>query len=174
MTSTTPERRIVVALSGASGAVYGVRLLQALRDIPSVQTHLTVSDAAWLNVRHELDLGPGDLEPLAHVTYPVADVGDGVSHMRQRLQIPGAQVEFVSHVQPGGVGHGEVGLHGRDVAQRLEQAHAVHGATGAAQGYNDAALRCRGSHGPYCARKKRGPGPASDSAFCNLLIHCPV
>lgn len=79
MTSTTPERRIVVALSGASGAVYGVRLLQALRDIPSVQTHLTVSDAAWLNVRHELDLGPGDLEPLAHVTYPVADVGAAIA-----------------------------------------------------------------------------------------------
>ncbi len=73
------QRRIVVAISGASGAVYGVRLLQMLRDIPGVQTHLTVSDAGWLNLRHELDLGPEDLKPLAHAIYPVADVGAAIA-----------------------------------------------------------------------------------------------
>ena len=47
-------RRIVVAISGASGAVYGVRLLQRLREAGGIQTHLTVSDAGWLNVHQEL------------------------------------------------------------------------------------------------------------------------
>ena len=77
--TTSPPRRLIVAITGASGAVYGVRLLQALRDTPGVQTHVTVSDAGWLNLRHELDLGPGDLEPLAHAIYPVADVGAAIA-----------------------------------------------------------------------------------------------
>lgn len=74
-----PPRRIVVAITGASGAVYGWRLLQLLRELPGMETHLTVSDAGWLNLRHELDLGPGDLEPLAHAIYPVADVGAAIA-----------------------------------------------------------------------------------------------
>lgn len=45
MITTTHPRRIIVALSGASGAVYGLRLLQMLRELPGVETHLTVSDA---------------------------------------------------------------------------------------------------------------------------------
>ena len=77
--TTSPPRRLIVAITGASGAVYGWRLLLALRDTPGVQTHLTVSDAGWLNLRHELDLGPGDLEPLAHAIYPVADVGAAIA-----------------------------------------------------------------------------------------------
>ena len=73
------QRRIVVAISGASGAVYGVRLLQMLRDIPGVQTHLTVSHAGYLNLRQELDMGPEQLHPLADVVYPVADVGAAIA-----------------------------------------------------------------------------------------------
>ena len=73
------QRRIVVAISGASGAVYGVRLLQMLRDIPGVQTHLTVSAAGYLNLRQELDMGPEQLQPLADVVYPVADVGAAIA-----------------------------------------------------------------------------------------------
>ena len=49
--ATDPQRPIVLAISGASGAVYGVRLLQMLRGIPGVQTHLTVSHAGYLNLR---------------------------------------------------------------------------------------------------------------------------
>ena len=77
--SAPPPRRIVVAISGASGAVYGVRLLQMLRDIPAVQTHLTVSNAGYLNLRQELDMGPEQLHPLADVVYPVADVGAAIA-----------------------------------------------------------------------------------------------
>jgi len=68
-------KRIVVAISGASGAVYGVRLLQLLRQPGGVETHVTVSDAGWLNVQQELDLPREQVEALADVVYPVRDIG---------------------------------------------------------------------------------------------------
>ena len=69
------SKRIVVAISGASGAVYGVRLLQMLHELGGVQTHLTVSDAGWLNVQQELDLPRDQVEALADVVYPVRNIG---------------------------------------------------------------------------------------------------
>ena len=72
---THPTRRIVVAISGASGAVYGVRLLQRLRAVGGVQTHLTVSEAGWLNVLQEIDLTRAEVEALADVVHAVRDVG---------------------------------------------------------------------------------------------------
>lgn len=68
----------VVAISGASGAVYGVRLLQALREA-DVQTELVVSGAGWRNLRHELDLGPQELRRLAHRMHDVDDVGASIA-----------------------------------------------------------------------------------------------
>jgi len=75
MTSLTTPKRIIIAISGASGAVYGVRLLQELRELGGVQTHLTVSEAGWLNVQQELDLTRADVEALADHVYPVRDIG---------------------------------------------------------------------------------------------------
>lgn len=68
-------KRVIVAISGASGAVYGVRLLQILRAMDGVQTHLVVSDAGWRNVQQELDMPCAEVEALADVVYPVHDVG---------------------------------------------------------------------------------------------------
>lgn len=73
------DKRIVVAISGASGAVYGVRLLQRLQRVAGVQTHLTVSEAGWLNVQQELDMGRAELEALADVVYPVHEVGSAIA-----------------------------------------------------------------------------------------------
>jgi len=69
------SQRIVVAISGASGAVYGVRMLEALRAAPGFESHLVVSDAGWRNLRHELAMAPADLRPLADHVHEVGDVG---------------------------------------------------------------------------------------------------
>ena len=75
MTPNAPTKRIVVAISGASGAVYGVRLLQVLRAMGHVRTHLTVSAAGWLNLQQELDMSLMHLEDLADVVHPIHEVG---------------------------------------------------------------------------------------------------
>jgi 4-hydroxy-3-polyprenylbenzoate decarboxylase len=72
-------KRIVVAISGASGAVYGVRLLQVLAALGHVQTHLTVSDAGLLNLKQELNMDRDGIETLANVVYPVQDVGAAIA-----------------------------------------------------------------------------------------------
>ena len=72
-------RRIIVAISGASGAVYGVRLLRALRDAPGVCTHLVVSHAGWRNVGQELSVSRSQLQGLADVVHSVDDVGAAIA-----------------------------------------------------------------------------------------------
>ena len=68
-------RRLVVAISGASGAVYGVRLLQALHKAPDIETHLVVSDAGWHNLQHELAMERTADEALAAQVHDVRDIG---------------------------------------------------------------------------------------------------
>lgn len=68
-------QRLIVAMTGASGAVYGVRLLQQLRTLGSVESHLMISDAAALNLHHELDLKRADIEALANHVHSVRDIG---------------------------------------------------------------------------------------------------
>jgi flavin prenyltransferase len=68
-------RRIAVAISGATGAVYGARLLQVLRQAEGIETHLVVSDAGWRNLELELDLARAEVESLAHRTHDVRNVG---------------------------------------------------------------------------------------------------
>ena len=72
-------RRIIVGISGASGAVYGARLLQALREMEGVQSHLVVSDAGWRNLRHELDMERADVQALADVVHDLANVGASIA-----------------------------------------------------------------------------------------------
>ena len=68
------SRRVIVGITGATGAVYGVRLMQRLR-ATGHETHLVASPAGMLNVHHELGLSRKDLEGLADVAYNPADVG---------------------------------------------------------------------------------------------------
>ncbi|MCM5680753.1 UbiX family flavin prenyltransferase [Schlegelella sp. S2-27] len=71
-------QRLVVGITGATGAVYGVRLLQRLRDA-GVQTHLVATPAGVLNVHHELGLDRRELEALADVAYNPSDVGAAIA-----------------------------------------------------------------------------------------------
>jgi flavin prenyltransferase len=69
---------LIVGISGASGAIYGVRLLQALRDI-KVPTHLIISRSAALTLKEEANLGVNQVRELATVTYANGNVGASVS-----------------------------------------------------------------------------------------------
>ncbi|ADV00856.1 UbiX family flavin prenyltransferase [Alicycliphilus denitrificans] len=75
---STPKR-IIVGISGASGAVYGARLLQALQGMEGVESHLVVSHAGWLNLRHELDMERAEVEALADHVHDLADVGASIA-----------------------------------------------------------------------------------------------
>lgn len=72
-------RRIIVGISGASGAVYGTRLLQVLRDVPGAETHLVVSDAGWRNLHHETDMNRSAVQALAHHVHDVRNVGAAIA-----------------------------------------------------------------------------------------------
>jgi len=72
-------KRLIVAITGASGAVYGVRLLQHLRTTGDVETHLLLSSAGVLNAHQELGLKRADIERLAHVVHNVADIGASIA-----------------------------------------------------------------------------------------------
>jgi polyprenyl P-hydroxybenzoate/phenylacrylic acid decarboxylase-like protein len=68
------KRRVVVAITGATGAVYGVRLLEELRRI-GVETHVVISKAGLLNAATELRLGRREIEALGDVAHADRDIG---------------------------------------------------------------------------------------------------
>ncbi len=73
MTDAGP-RRLIVAITGASGAVYGVRLLRRLRETGGIETHLLLSSAGVLTAHQELELKRADIEALADVVHNVNDI----------------------------------------------------------------------------------------------------
>lgn len=70
--------RMAVGISGASGVVYGIRLLEMLREL-GIETHVTVSRAAVLTMVHETDLKLADIEARADVLYRADDVAASIS-----------------------------------------------------------------------------------------------
>jgi polyprenyl P-hydroxybenzoate/phenylacrylic acid decarboxylase-like protein len=68
------RKRLVVAITGASGAAYGVRLLEELRRARGWESHLVLSDAGALNCWHELAMKRKDVERLAHAAYHPRDI----------------------------------------------------------------------------------------------------
>lgn len=68
------SKKIIIAITGASGSIYGVRLLQVLRDT-DFQTHLMISKPGLQTLQHEVGLGLKDLIALADESYNVADIG---------------------------------------------------------------------------------------------------
>lgn len=75
---TTPPPRLVVGISGASGVIYGIRMLQTLRRI-GVELHLVVSRSAEVTLAHETAMKVAELRALADVSYAAADIGAAVS-----------------------------------------------------------------------------------------------
>ena len=68
-------KRLIVGITGATGAVYGVALLRCLRSLPGWESHLVLSDAGVLNAWHELKMKRRDVEALASAAYAPKDIG---------------------------------------------------------------------------------------------------
>jgi polyprenyl P-hydroxybenzoate/phenylacrylic acid decarboxylase-like protein len=73
--NNTGKPRLVVAITGASGAVYGVRLLEQLRGTKAAETHLVMSSSGVMTAQQELDMRRSDIEALADVVHNVKDIG---------------------------------------------------------------------------------------------------
>jgi len=97
-------KRLVVAITGASGAMYGIRLLQWLRESVQVETHLMISDAGVVSMHYELDMKRKDVEALADVVHSVRDVGACVAS--GSFQSEGMIVAPCSMKTLGSVAHG--------------------------------------------------------------------
>ncbi|EGO8189166.1 flavin prenyltransferase UbiX [Escherichia fergusonii] len=72
-------KRLIVGISGASGAIYGVRLLQVLRDVTDIETHLVMSQAARQTLSLETDFSLRDVQALADVTHDARDIAASIS-----------------------------------------------------------------------------------------------
>ena len=66
--------RLIIGISGASGVIYGIRLLEALREAPEVETHLIISNGGKVNIALETDWKVRDVEALADIVYSDSDV----------------------------------------------------------------------------------------------------
>jgi flavin prenyltransferase len=70
-----PPRRIIIGISGASGSIYGIRLLELLREVPGVETHLVLSNAGKLTLTLETEYSVAEVCKLAHVVHDAKDIG---------------------------------------------------------------------------------------------------
>lgn len=80
-------KRLIIGISGASGAIYGVRMLQVLRDVPDIETHLILSQAARQTLAMETDYSVREVQALADVVHDARDIAP-VS-LPVRLKPPG-------------------------------------------------------------------------------------
>ncbi len=78
MTETSAMPRMIVGISGASGAIYGARLLELLRPLP-VETHLVISRAAEVTLALETDLKPAVVRARADVVHAIGDMAAPIS-----------------------------------------------------------------------------------------------
>jgi len=74
-----PMRRLIIGISGATGAIYGVRLLQVLKSAPDIESHLVMSKAAERTIAYETEFTIPQVRAMADVAYNIADIGATVS-----------------------------------------------------------------------------------------------
>lgn len=74
----TNNNRLIVGISGASGIVYGVRLLQILKDLP-IETHLVMSKSAEMTLGYEMDISLNEIHALADEVHAIKNVGAAIA-----------------------------------------------------------------------------------------------
>jgi len=72
-------RRLIVAITGASGIIYGVRTLQLLREVEDIETHAVISASAYRTAADEIDMSAQALKGLADIVYNHRDIGAAIS-----------------------------------------------------------------------------------------------
>ncbi len=75
MNADETPRRVVVGISGSTGSIYGIRLLQVLQTIPDVESHVIITPAAKRTLVHETEYSVSQVEALADVLYDYRDIG---------------------------------------------------------------------------------------------------
>jgi polyprenyl P-hydroxybenzoate/phenylacrylic acid decarboxylase-like protein len=73
------KKRLIIAMTGATGAIYGARLLEVLKEQPGWETHFVISDAGVVNLKHELGLKRAQLAALAGVCHGVDDIAASIA-----------------------------------------------------------------------------------------------
>jgi 4-hydroxy-3-polyprenylbenzoate decarboxylase len=66
---------LIIGITGATGVIYGVRLLEVLSAMDDIETHLIISEAGGMNIRHETDRKIEDVKRLASFSYDIKDIG---------------------------------------------------------------------------------------------------
>ncbi len=73
------KKRLIIAMTGATGAIYGVRMLQVLQPLADWETHLVISSAGLVNLKYELDMERSSLYELADVTHGINDIASCIA-----------------------------------------------------------------------------------------------
>ena len=73
------KKRLIIALTGASGAIYGIRALQALQAADDIETHLVISPSAQCTIAEETDMAVDDIKALADQVHSFKDIGASLS-----------------------------------------------------------------------------------------------
>ncbi len=73
------KQSLIIGITGASGAIYAIRLLEVLKSLPDIETHLIISKAAKQTIAAETDYSVAQVRSLADVNYDVRDIGAAVS-----------------------------------------------------------------------------------------------
>jgi len=79
VTKQAVRQRIIIAITGATGACYGVRCLELLKKQPHIQTHLIISPAGLLNIQHELNQTRAQVAALADTVHSYKDIGSSLA-----------------------------------------------------------------------------------------------
>jgi 4-hydroxy-3-polyprenylbenzoate decarboxylase len=96
-------RRLIVGISGATGAIYGVRMLQVLSRVKDIETHLVMSRAAKMTIQVETPYSVKDVEAMANVVHDINNVGASISSGSFRTQ--GMVIAPCSMKSMGGIAH---------------------------------------------------------------------